>query len=697
MPESLELQLVNLHDKEINLQPDELLETPTDANASAVSNISNSSNGSINHQLPTEQQIKPKLNDFMTACQQGNIHVIKDLIETKIVEPNETFSDGITGLHWAAINNRLTVIEYLSDLIDINVFGGELNATPLHWACRNGLVDAVDLLMKKGADATLKDGQGYNGLHLAVHSSNIMLVIYILYKCCSTNQIYVDEPDTSNRTSLHWACYQGDILSVQALIKFGANVNKTDNTMFTPLHWSFMRVYKPLLTLLIELGSDIHAKNDLGKNSFDVARDMGCYKIWIKVLNEQGLYESNNWQPTTPWLSERNSKIIVFLTPYLILPLLFRFNDFSTGYVIPKLFISLVLMVAISYILKNTVVKNFVPDRSLLKSPLASGIFSGTFFWVAVTFCFDLFPQLVFKSLYLFWLNLMVAGIIVAISYSFYKSMVLNPGLVPITTDSTKIIKLIDELLEQGKFNGENFCVNSLARRPLRSKYSHYNKRLIAKFDHFCPWVFNEVGVRNHKVFMFFIYSLNIGIVLYSMLVSEFFKYGPDGYDSDNEEECFLFEDQWCGGLTNHNFIFNLTVWCWIQGVWITFLTLTQTFQIVKGLTTYELSNLSKGTDSHKKSNICLRLLGLDHFCTTIKTSVFSLLKKDTQHIQITTSEIPTDYGIKQNWLDFWVIGDIKFRNVFYIPINGEGNLNGKVVDYYTLWEYPAKSAETMA
>ena len=121
-----------------------------------------------------------------------------------------------------------------------------MKASPLHWACRNGLVYIVDYLMRNSdADPNLRDAQTYNALHLAVHSSNIMLVIYLLLSCCSTDsvkKVYIDEPDGSNRTALHWASYQNDIFTINALLRFGADVSKVDNSLFIPLHWAFMKV-----------------------------------------------------------------------------------------------------------------------------------------------------------------------------------------------------------------------------------------------------------------------------------------------------------------------------------------------------------------------------------------------------------------------------------------------------------------------
>ena len=214
---------------------------------------------------PTEQDLNPDLAKFMNSCQEGNITIVKELITSKAVQVNDTFSDGITGLHWACINNRLYLVKYLIENgADPNYLGGELRASPLHWACRNGLVYIVDYLMSNSdADPNLKDAQSYNALHLAVHSSNITLVEYLLLSCCDVNsskKVYIDEPDGSNRTGLHWAAYQNDIYTINALLRFGADVTKVDDNLFIPLHWSFMKGYKSVLKTLVEAGSDIFAK-----------------------------------------------------------------------------------------------------------------------------------------------------------------------------------------------------------------------------------------------------------------------------------------------------------------------------------------------------------------------------------------------------------------------------------------------------
>lgn len=693
------------------------------------------SDGPSNENQETEPEQDPTWLAFASACQSGDLVKVKEMISSGEVSATSTSEDGITGLHWAAINNRLSVVKYLVEnehsRADVNRLGGKLAASPLHWACRGGLVYVVDyLLSNTDADPSLKDSQNYNALHLAILSSNITLITYVILRCVvGDKSIYIDDADLINCTPLHWAAYQGDILSVNILLKYGADVSKVDKNLMTPLHWAFIRGSKHVLAALEEAGSDIFAKNDTGKDSFAVSKDMNCEATWQKVLEEADRNPKRNWEKRTHLIPAKTLKIVTFLTPYILLPIVFHICSFGKGYAIPKLFFSILIVVAAVFLLQKFAFPVYMPkEPSAFQSPLLSGIFSGTAFWCFVTFFFAILPKVLFKR---FFTCLVLIAAIGLITYCFYKSATLNPGNVPIPTDTNLIFQEIKELIAFGNFDTQHFCINTFIRKPLRSKYSRVNKHLVARFDHYCPWVYNEVGVRNHKVFITFVYSLVIGIFLYINVAKKYFDVYAEvlGYDSDLEDLCLFLSDKMCLGFSNNHFIFNLSVWSGIQCIWVLFLAVTQTFQILKGLTTVEFSKLNKSisSPSHTHSTVprdfqsegstdantapppapsshdharkdgflfCMKLLGLDQFFMTIKVALLSLFVQTThshQYSSIESLDIPTDFGWKQNWLDFWFIGETHWRNLYYLPIEGENNLNGNVVDYYKLYNYPAK------
>src|SRR5271156_3227361 len=152
-------------------------------------------------------------------------------------------------LHWAAINGRLMFCKVLLDHgAQVDSKGGELDATPMMWAAkyipfypssachvlmrRNGHVYIVHLLLQYGGDPLLTDAQGFNTIHLATHSSNIMLILYLLHQPLITP----DLTDPQDHTPIMWAAYQGDALSVDVLLRWGADVKKRDQAGLTALH-----------------------------------------------------------------------------------------------------------------------------------------------------------------------------------------------------------------------------------------------------------------------------------------------------------------------------------------------------------------------------------------------------------------------------------------------------------------------------
>ncbi|ODQ53541.1 ankyrin, partial [Saitoella complicata NRRL Y-17804] len=95
-------------------------------------------------------------NDIWVAAQRDDLTRIQHLLDTGLASATSSDSQGITPLHWAAINDHLLVCKFLlQNGADPNARGGDLSATPLHWAARQGLVYTVHLLLRHGADPAL--------------------------------------------------------------------------------------------------------------------------------------------------------------------------------------------------------------------------------------------------------------------------------------------------------------------------------------------------------------------------------------------------------------------------------------------------------------------------------------------------------------------------------------------------------------
>ena len=130
-------------------------------------------------------------------AQRGDTLGISQLLEK---DPSIDFSSrdsqNVTPLHWSAINAHIATCRFLIDNgADIDAIGGELEATPLQWAARNSHLYVVHLFLSRGADPGIKDGQGFNTLHLITHSSAVMPVLYMV----STRRVSSDQSATPTR------------------------------------------------------------------------------------------------------------------------------------------------------------------------------------------------------------------------------------------------------------------------------------------------------------------------------------------------------------------------------------------------------------------------------------------------------------------------------------------------------------------
>ena len=180
------------------------------------------------------------------------------MIESGQASATDRNDDGISPLHLAAITGGVPLCAYLIEKgAEVNAFGGSVPATPLQWAARNGLVEVIDLLIQHGANPRLVDPKDFSCLHSVTHSSDQWALLYIL---CQPD-IAVDEVDNMGLTPLHWAAQQGDKVSVEVLLKFGANPNVVDRNGLTALHWAASGGNRSCISQLLEAGADVRAMN----------------------------------------------------------------------------------------------------------------------------------------------------------------------------------------------------------------------------------------------------------------------------------------------------------------------------------------------------------------------------------------------------------------------------------------------------
>ena len=77
--------------------------------------------------------------------------------------------------------------------------------------------------------------------------------------------------------------------------------------------------------------------------------------------------------------------------------------------------------------------------------------------------------------------------------------------------------------------------------KPARAHHDSVTGRCIVKLDHFCPWVGNAVGIRNHKIFLLFIFYTFLTTIFGAILI--IMRFAHCGFSFDDDDDDFYHTD----------------------------------------------------------------------------------------------------------------------------------------------------------
>jgi len=218
-------------------------------------------------------------------------------------EINKQRFDGWTLLHEAILNGDGDAVDYMiRNGADVNLPAKD-GWTPLHAAAagfvgNHGIYiknkeynhyEIFRMLLESGADVKAATQDGWTPLHSAVANANTG---WRQSESTTMNRIMdlinagadLEAKDIHGRTPLHWAAMQGyshyineqtmvESDVVELLIKAGANVNAIDSSGCTPLHHAVQMGYESISLALVRAGANIAMTDMENTTPLDIARE----------------------------------------------------------------------------------------------------------------------------------------------------------------------------------------------------------------------------------------------------------------------------------------------------------------------------------------------------------------------------------------------------------------------------------------
>ena len=117
-----------------------------------------------------------------SACQVGELEIVKFLVKGKHVDPHCRDSNGLAPLHVACENGHLDIVKYLTQEVDCDPMCMTSDAwTPLHSASKNGRTNILKYLIEeKQCNSKCKAFKSITPLHLACRCGHLDSVVYLI-------------------------------------------------------------------------------------------------------------------------------------------------------------------------------------------------------------------------------------------------------------------------------------------------------------------------------------------------------------------------------------------------------------------------------------------------------------------------------------------------------------------------------------
>ncbi|XP_040186594.1 probable protein S-acyltransferase 23 [Rana temporaria] len=362
---------------------------------------------------------------------------------------------GHTPVHWAALAGSVELIGLFVDSkgpVDLPS-QSESSQHPIHWAAVNGCIAVVDLLVKAGVSLDVEDQKGCTPLITAAQYGQTALCCYLIGKGAKVHLC-----DLEGDNALHWAAFKGHCELSHLLIYSGCNPRQTDNFGQTPLHLAVLSGNLPTVQLLCEQdGVELEGEDNNKNTPLRLAKGRKSKEI-VSYL-DKAITRSKNLNAKFDWST-----------------CLFGRPGKSKG--------------AILFFLGNL------------------------FLWGYPTYFFKIVP-VSYNYLWEWHITFLLSNVLMW--FSFLKASLVDPGF--LLRDTEEYNNAVRQAINFNDWkNGKNplsrLCHTCHLVKPLRSKHCRVTNRCVAVFDHYCPYVYNDVGQRNRVFFVGFLLNMCISCLI---------------------------------------------------------------------------------------------------------------------------------------------------------------------------------------
>jgi len=422
---------------------------------------------------------------------------------------------GATCLHWACWHKRDDIVEVLLEAKADPQRRTLKGQPPLFWAAAGGNIKCGKLLLHSGADGNYRNiADGKTAFITACEFGNIFFADYLRHFCDSDPFL----ADNMGRTALHWACFNGHMITVSSLLTRGLDPRKSDCNGNSPLHMACEKDSVSCVSQIFQHGEVMRNLSMLNQRNYEGFTPIDICKQFLPQQLQSQVAEASKDRKIRKMLKAgRTLRLLTHLDRQKNGGWRETFNKKTGGrFVFPGAMGSTSLIIQVFF----------------WANQILGMIFIAFAFWPT-------YPDYwVFHSL-----ELLVGFICMLLMFALLRS---DPGfidpyevkvekrhrgenpedveaLVDVERQDAGIIrKGPDFKYLRGEYkrrlqmaDTERLCATCQVWKINRSKHDVHSNRCVAKFDHSCPWVNRPVGAGNYRLFLTFTFMENgiLGVV----------------------------------------------------------------------------------------------------------------------------------------------------------------------------------------